>query len=130
MKKKEETIAAMRQIFSDEIDDTTKSALNQLRNADEQYFKKARAYNKKIFSNIIAAMDIPYPKAYAKITELAEKPAQDMEKKPYATLTAILLPALAKVYNLDIRCHLYPPVGPGEPSQPPRPDLHPSEKQG
>jgi hypothetical protein len=103
MEKKEEKIATIREICGGEIDDATKSALDQLRNADEQYFKKARAYNKKIFSNIIAAMDMPYPQAYAKISKLCEMPAQDMERTPHATLTAILAPALTKIYSLDIR---------------------------
>ncbi len=103
MEKKEEKIATIREMSGDDMDDVTKSALDQLRNADARYFAKARAYNKKIFSSMITAMDMPYPKAYAKITELGERPAQDMGKKPYATITAICCPALSKVYSLDIR---------------------------
>jgi len=37
----------------------------------------------------IAAMDMPYPQAYAKITKLCERPAQDAKKIPHATLTAV-----------------------------------------
>lgn len=103
IERKEEKIATIREICGDDMDDTTKSALDQLRNADEEYFAKARAYNKKIFSSIIAAMDMPYPQAYVKITKLCERPAQDTKKIPHATLTAVLAPALTKVYSLDIR---------------------------
>lgn len=103
MEKKEEKIATIREMCGDDMDDATKSALDQLRNADARYFAKARAYNKKIFSSMLTAMDMPYPKAYAKITELGERPAQDMGKKPYATITAICSPALSKIYSMDIR---------------------------
>ncbi len=52
-------------------------------------------------------MDMPYPQAYAKITKLCERPAQDAKKIPHATLTAVLTPALTKVYGLDIRRHTH-----------------------
>ena len=96
-------ITKIQDLLSGKAVDMPKSALDQLRNADERYFAKARAYNKKIFSSIITAMDLPYAQAYAKITKLCERPARDVERNPHAILTGILAPALTKVYNLDIR---------------------------
>ena len=50
-----------------------------------------------------SAFNLPYPRAYNKLLKLAEKPGKDVEKTPYAILTSIFTPVLAKIYSIDIK---------------------------
>jgi len=71
--------------------------------ADEQFLVSNRAYWKKLIGNIKATLDMPYPKAYAELKRLCEKPEKDIIENPDATLTTILLPAFDKSYSVGIR---------------------------
>ena len=71
--------------------------------ADEQFLASNRAYWKKLIGNIKATLDMPYPKAYAELKRLCEKPEKDIIENPDATLTLILLPAFDKSYSVGIR---------------------------
>ena len=71
--------------------------------ADEQFLASNRAYWKKLIGNIKATLDMPYPKAYAELKRLCEKPEKDIIENPDATLSTILLPAFDKSYSVGIR---------------------------
>ncbi len=88
-----------------DLSDEKKSMLELLRNADEEFFAKNRAYNETIENSVIDAFGLPYPQAYNTIGKLInEKIINDVESgNPDAVLTAILTPALAKCYSLGIR---------------------------
>jgi len=81
----------------------SKTAEKWLLAADEQFLASNRAYWKKLISKIKAALDMPYPKAYAELRRLCEKPEKDIIDNPDATLTTILLPAFDKTYSVGIR---------------------------
>jgi len=81
----------------------SKTAEKWLLVADEQFLASNRAYWKKLIGSIKATLDMPYPKAYAELKRLCEKPEKDIIENPDATLTTILLPAFDKSYSVGIR---------------------------
>jgi len=107
-------VAAMQKEESEEIlkmfsdnDCSDGSAPNQLleriRNGDEEFFERNRAYWQDIYGQAMAALDLPYPQAYIRLKEIGEKPARDANSNPDATLSAILQPALGNVYSIGVK---------------------------
>ncbi|MHC4477310.1 MAG: hypothetical protein ACYTEL_16810 [Planctomycetota bacterium] len=80
-----------------------KIALNRVRTADDEFFKRNADYLKNHMAALKAAIDLPYPQAYAKMETLSEKPAKDTVNNPDATLTAVFAPAMHRVYELWIK---------------------------
>jgi len=81
----------------------SKTAEKWLLAADEKFLASNRAYWERLIGNIKATLDMPYPKAYAELKRLCEKPEKDIIENPDATLTLILLPAFDKSYSVGIR---------------------------
>ncbi|MHC4334968.1 MAG: hypothetical protein ACYSUV_14625 [Planctomycetota bacterium] len=102
-KEKSEEILKM---FSDNEwsdESVPKQFLERIRNGDEEFFERNRDYWQGIYGQAMAALDLPYPQAYIRLTEVGEKPAKDANSNPDATLSAILQPALGNVYALGLK---------------------------
>jgi len=54
-------------------------------------------------ASALEALDLPFAEAYAKLTELENKPGVDAKTNDYALVTAALTPALWKCLWLDTR---------------------------
>ena len=74
-----------------------------LQNADEQFFESNKEYMFKLLDDCIAATDLIYPQAYEKLNELIQKPEIDSKKNSDAVLATFLMPALSRVFSLDVR---------------------------
>ena len=84
--------------------DILKSMIEDLCDADQEYFDKALVYHEAVKSNVLSALDLPYPQAYDRLIETVKKPQEDLESgMNEAVLTAMHTPALAKAYTLGIR---------------------------
>jgi len=105
MENKEKLISLIKEEWIDNAEsEEAKSMIEQLRDADEEYFYRARAYNDTIKGNVISALDLAYPQAYAILLEVGNKPAKDMELGiNEAVVTAILTPALNACYSIGTR---------------------------
>ena len=77
--------------------------IERIRAADGQFFESNRDYYENWIADIQAAMDLPYPQAYIKLTKLVEKPQKDATEDPNAILTAILFPALGTVHSIMVK---------------------------
>jgi hypothetical protein len=82
---------------------TPEQLVERIRNGDEEFFERNRAYWQGIYGQAMAALDLPYPQAYLRLKEVGEKPAKDANSNPDATLSAILQPALGNVYALGLK---------------------------
>lgn len=80
-----------------------KIASDRIRAADKAFFETNRVYWENHIAHVRATLDLPHPEAYAKLKKLSDKPEKDAVENPDATLTAILVPELAKVYRVGIR---------------------------
>lgn len=72
--------------------------LKRILAADEQFFDRNRKYWNNYMDSVEVAFDLPYPEAYSKLKDLAEKPSKEFSKNPDATLTISLAPGWHKIY--------------------------------
>lgn len=104
MEKKEELISLIPEWLDSPESEEAISIIEKLRDADEEYFDKALTYNETLKGNVISALDMAYPQAYAILLEVGNKPAKDMELGiNEAVVTAILTPALNACYSIGTR---------------------------
>jgi hypothetical protein len=75
--------------------------------ADEQFFERNRAYWQRHAAAVMAALDLPYAEAYSRLKGLADKPGEDFETNPDATLTAALAPLVCKAHNYKVQRKTY-----------------------
>ena len=72
--------------------------LKRILAADEQFFDRNRKYWNNYMDSVEVAFDLPYPEAYSKLKDLAEKPSKEFSKNPDATLTISFAPGWHKIY--------------------------------
>jgi hypothetical protein len=95
-------------LFSDSISPPpAEDALDRIKNADEAFFERNRAYFQDLVSQYLAAFDLPYEQAWTRLKELGERPAKDAVENPDATLAAVWMPATDKIYNHDVKLHTF-----------------------
>lgn len=85
-------------------DEQYKEGISMLINADPEFLTASAEYYRRFFDKYIAALDQPYKQAITLYKELENAPKKDYEagnKEAFAT--ALLAPAIIKVYDLDIR---------------------------
>jgi hypothetical protein len=70
--------------------------------ADEQFFERNRAYWQRHAAAVMAALDLPYAEASSSLEGLADKPGEDFETNPDATLTAVLAPLVCNAHNYAV----------------------------
>ncbi len=77
----------------------------RLLEGDEDFFKRNRDYYNTAMKKLIATTtsDLPYDQMCLKLDELANQPSQEAKENPDAILTAISLPAIRRVYQLEVR---------------------------
>jgi hypothetical protein len=80
-----------------------KIAQERFLSADEQFFVRNRDYWQNYFAAVKAALDMPYPQAFAKLKEIEEKVKKDVIENPDATATAILVAPFARICSQRIR---------------------------
>jgi hypothetical protein len=80
---------------------------DRILDADEQFFERNRAYWQKHTAAVMGALDLPYAEAYSRLKGLADKPSEDFEKNPDATLTAALAPLVCKAHNYEVQRKTY-----------------------
>ena len=85
------------------------SLQERVRNADETFYQRNKAYYQELTANIIAILDmgIGYRQTVARLKEIAEKPAKEAQENPDAILAAVFMPALERVYNHSIKAKTY-----------------------
>jgi len=78
---------------------------NRIRNADEAFYQRNKTYYMELTANIIAVLDASedYAENIARLKDIAETPTTEAKQNPDATLAAVFIPALSKVYNLSVR---------------------------
>ncbi|MHC4620173.1 MAG: hypothetical protein ACYTEQ_20700 [Planctomycetota bacterium] len=82
-------------------------ATDRILGADEQFFERNRAYWQRHAAAVMAALDLPYAEAYSRLEGLADKPGEDFETNPDATLTAALAPLVCKAHNYAVHRKTY-----------------------
>ena len=99
-----EKIQAIVKMTSDGVTSDPKIA-ERILSADDDFFKRNRDYWFKSIDTYKTTLEsgLPYPQTYARLGELAEKIPQEADENPDATLTAISLPAVDRIYNLAVR---------------------------
>ncbi|MHC4575582.1 MAG: hypothetical protein ACYS76_15925, partial [Planctomycetota bacterium] len=71
--------------------------------ADEQFCERNRAYWQKHTAAVMAALDLPYAEAHPRLKDLADRPREDFETNPDATLTAALAPLVCKAHTYEVQ---------------------------
>lgn len=75
-----------------------------LTKGSEEFLTASADYYQQFFDKYIATLDLPYPQGLQKLETLSELPQKDYESgKKEALATAILIPAVSKIYDIDIR---------------------------
>lgn len=72
-------------------------------NADKEFCQGSLNYYNQYWQDIFSAIELPYRQAYTRLEELGEKPRQDCKTDPYAVMTALLAPALHKIYGSAVQ---------------------------
>ena len=100
-----ETKDKLLRFLDDECDGLSfpRYASERIKNADEEFFGKNLSYWENYVSRQIAAFDLPYQQAHAKLKELSEIPGKEAPENPDATLTLVFAPAVQNVCSLDVR---------------------------
>ncbi len=75
--------------------------------ADERFYQRNRNFAQQICSEYLAAMNLPYSQAYPIFCALGEKPEKEVKDNLDVTLTAFLVPDLAKAYHTDIKLRTF-----------------------
>jgi hypothetical protein len=78
-------------------------ARNYILNADQEFCQRNLAYYNARWSEVFSALKLPYEQAYIKLGDSSEKPHWDYEENPDATMTVLLAPNTARIYNLGIK---------------------------
>ena len=102
-KKALQAIAIIRTGLDEDYNDRADTAIQRIRNADEQFFKRNADYFDNHTDAVQAALSLPYEQAYNTLKDLGEKPADQFQNNPDATLTALLAPSFYKPYNYQVR---------------------------
>jgi hypothetical protein len=76
-------------------------AKRRVAEADEGFYQRNRTYHYEQAGKLIAAFELPYPDAFARIKELEEALEKEAQDNPDATLAQLYVPALGKVCSLD-----------------------------
>ena len=74
---------------------------------NEALLEQNRTYFENYCADIIAAFDMPYVEGYGKFMDLAEKIEKGFESNPDAFLTAVLQPAVGKIFSLSVHSKTY-----------------------
>ncbi|MHC4759438.1 MAG: hypothetical protein ACYTE8_12345, partial [Planctomycetota bacterium] len=69
---------------------------------DEQFCQRSLEHFNEYYTNVFSTLELPYQQAYNKLTVLGQKPSEDAKENPDAVMTALLAPAMQKIYNHDI----------------------------
>jgi hypothetical protein len=83
-------------------------ARNYILNADQEFCQRNLAYYNARWSEVFSALKLPYEQAYIKLGDSSEKPHWDYEENPDATMTVLLAPNTARIYNLGIKIKTKP----------------------
>jgi hypothetical protein len=98
------------QILADQRADPSsvhKVVSDRVRAGDEEFFKRNADYWKNHMGALKAALDLPYPQAYARMETLHKEPEEDTINNPDATLTAFFAPAVHQVYAQLVKAKNY-----------------------
>jgi len=88
------------------LDSERESKFNEAREliltADEQFYQSNRQYFNEHMNAIFSALELPYQQGYVELKRLDEGPPEQFKENPDATMTAIMAPAVHKIYNHDV----------------------------
>jgi hypothetical protein len=88
------------------LDSERESKFNEAREliltADEQFYQRNKQYFNEYMNAIFSALELPYQHGYVELKRLDEGPPKQLKENPDATMTAILAPAVHKIYNHDV----------------------------
>jgi hypothetical protein len=79
----------------------------RLRNADEEFFRNNKEYWQRHIDQLLAALDLPYQQAHARLKELEEHISRDVIEGPDATLASMMWPASSNILTLAIRAQTH-----------------------
>jgi hypothetical protein len=74
---------------------------------DDAMIERNKKYGENYYTGIIAAFNMPYVQGYAAMKDLTEKVRKDVSGNPDATLTAIVMPPMGKVFSIVTRLQTY-----------------------
>ncbi len=97
------------EFFSDEeiASSLSDSTWQRLRNADEEFFRNNKEYWQRHVDQVMAALDLPYQQAHARLKELGEYISRDAIENPDATLASLMWPASSSILTLAIRAQTH-----------------------
>jgi len=78
-------------------------AREKIKQGDEPFLKKGRAYYKNFIATVQEILNIPYPESYRQLEELTRKSIKDASTNPGALFAVIFAPTLPKLLNMEIR---------------------------
>lgn len=81
------------------------SMVQRLREGDEAFFKRNRDYYADAIKKLIDTLgsNLPYDRMCAKLDELTGQPDKEAASNPDATLAAMSLPAVQRIFQLKVR---------------------------
>ncbi|MHC4426217.1 MAG: hypothetical protein ACYSYV_08985 [Planctomycetota bacterium] len=78
-------------------------AIEKVRKGDDKFFRDSRSYYANVMSDMIVALDLPYPQSHKILEQLYDRIEKEAKENPVAITTAILMPAVARVHTLGIK---------------------------
>jgi len=102
---RKEKAQALVEMASGEEGGLSTDAVELILSADEEFFKRNRDYWYRSIAALEATLELglPYPQTYVELGELVKKTEREADENPDATLTAMSLPAVNKIYSLAVR---------------------------
>jgi len=101
MEKVDEVLPLIEDCMGELNKDKFKIAAERIQTADAVFLKRNRDYFDRHMAIVSKCFDLAYPDGYNRLKELGESPAKECVENPDATLTAVLAPALDKLYNYN-----------------------------
>lgn len=96
MMSKETVVSTIEGLGEEFLSSLSAGTLDRLREADEDYFIRARQEYKRYMSAILSALDQPYPRGHEEIQRLAAQLKEDSAEKPELAFVAFMAPMVSK----------------------------------
>ncbi len=84
-------------------EDISEESAQIIKEGDDAFFDASREYFMEYLSDVLTAIDLPYPQSYKQLVKLAGQPSLDKKTNLHAILSDVFAPAIGKILCLDVR---------------------------